>query len=35
MTAKMRSSAGNRTVRRRIVMRTYKKGERAKPAPLR
>ena len=35
VTAKMRSSAGNRTVRRRIVMRTYKKGERAKPAPLR
>jgi hypothetical protein len=35
VTAKMRSVAGNRTVRRRIVMRTYKKGERAKPAPLR
>jgi hypothetical protein len=35
LTAKMRSSVGNRTVRRRIVMRTYKKGERAKPAPLR
>jgi len=35
VTVKMRSVAGNRTVRRRIVMRTYKKGERAKPAPLR
>jgi hypothetical protein len=32
VTAKMRSSVGNRTVRRRIVMRTYKKGEvRGKP----
>jgi len=31
----MRSSVGKRKVRRRIVMRTYKKGERAKPAPLR
>ena len=35
VTAKMRSSVGKRKVRRRIVMRTYKKGERAKPAPLR
>jgi hypothetical protein len=35
VTARMRSAAGNRVVRRRIVMRTYKKGERAKPAPLR
>lgn len=35
VTAKMRSSVGKRMVRRRIVMRTYKKGERAKPAPLR
>ena len=31
VTAKMRSVGGNRTVRRRIVMRTYKKGERASP----
>ena len=28
VTARMRSAAGNRTVKRRIVMRTYKKGER-------
>jgi hypothetical protein len=35
VTARMRSVAGNRVVKRRIVMRTYKKGERAKPAPLR
>jgi hypothetical protein len=35
VTAKMRSSAGNRTVRRRIVMRTYKKGEpRFRPTTL-
>ena len=26
--ARMRSAAGNRTAKRRIVMRTYKKGER-------
>jgi len=35
VTAKMRSSAGKRTVRRRIVMRTYKKGFRGKPATIR
>ena len=35
VTARMRSVMGNRVVKRRIVMRTYKKGERAKPAPLR
>ena len=35
VTARMRSPVGNRVVNRRIVMRTYKKGERAKPAPLR
>ncbi len=35
VTARMRSVVGNRVVKRRIVMRTYKKGERAKPAPLR
>ena len=35
VTAKMRSAAGNRTVRRRIVMRTYKKGFRGKPAKVR
>jgi hypothetical protein len=35
VTVKMRSAAGNRTVRRRIVMRTYKKGYRGKPAKLR
>lgn len=36
VTAKMRSSVGNRTVRRRIVMRTYKKGEfRGKPDRVR
>ena len=28
VTARMRSKAGNRTARRRIVMRTYKRGER-------
>jgi hypothetical protein len=35
VTAKMRSVVGNRTVKRRIVMRTYKKGFRGKPAKLR
>jgi hypothetical protein len=35
VTARMRSSVGNRVVKRRIVMRTYKKGERARPAQLR
>jgi hypothetical protein len=35
VTAKMRSPAGNRTVRRRIVMRTYKHGFRGQPARLR
>jgi len=35
VTARMRSVVGNRVVKRRIVMQTYKKGERAKPAPLR
>ena len=35
VTVRMRSVMGNRVVKRRIVMRTYKKGERAKPAPLR
>ena len=35
VTVKMRSSAGNRTIRRRIVMRTYKKGYRGKPAKIR
>ena len=35
VTAKMRSVVGNRTVKRRIVMRTYKKGYRGKPAKLR
>ena len=35
VTAKMRSAAGNRTVRRRIVMRTYKRGFRGAPARLR
>jgi hypothetical protein len=34
VTAKMRSVAGNRVVRRRIVMRTYKKGYRGKPSKL-
>ena len=28
ITVHMRSAAGNRTAKRRIVMRTYKKGER-------
>ena len=28
VTVHMRSAAGNRTAKRRIVMRTYKKGER-------
>ena len=32
--ARMRSVVGNRVVKRRIVMRTYKKGERARPASL-
>ena len=31
VTARMRSVVGNRVVKRRIVMRTYKKGERASP----
>jgi hypothetical protein len=35
VTARMRSAAGNRTVRRRIVMRTYKRGFRGAPARLR
>ena len=35
VTVKMRFSAGNRTIRRRIVMRTYKKGYRGKPAKIR
>jgi len=35
VTATMRSAVGNRTVRRRIVMRTYKKGYRGKPANIR
>jgi hypothetical protein len=35
VTAKMRSAAGNRTVRRRIVMRTYKGGFRGAPDRLR
>ncbi len=35
VTARMRSVVGNRVVKRRIVMRTYKKGARARPAPLR
>lgn len=35
VTATMRSAVGNRTVRRRIVMRTYKKGYRGKPATIR
>ena len=35
VTVKMRSAVGNRTVRRRIVMRTYKKGYRGKPAKIR
>lgn len=35
VTAKMRSKAGNRTVRRRIVMRTYRRGFRGAPAGLR
>ena len=34
VTARMRSSAGHRTVRRRIVMRTYKKGETRRPSTL-
>jgi hypothetical protein len=34
VTARMHSPVGNRIVNRRIVMRTYKKGERARPAPL-
>jgi hypothetical protein len=34
VTARMHSLVGNRIVNRRIVMRTYKKGERARPAPL-
>jgi hypothetical protein len=35
VTARMRSVAGNRVVRRRIVMRTYKKGYRGRPAAVR
>ena len=35
VTVKMRSALGKRTVRRRIVMRTYKTGYRGKPAKLR
>jgi hypothetical protein len=35
VTARMRSVAGNRVVQRRIVMRTYKKGYRGRPARLR
>ena len=35
VTATMRSAAGNRTVRRRIVMRTYRRGFRGAPAGLR
>ena len=35
VTARMRSVAGNRVVRRRIVMRTYKNGFRGRPAALR
>ena len=35
VTARMRSVAGDRVVRRRIVMRTYKKGYRGRPAKLR
>jgi hypothetical protein len=31
----MHSAAGNRVVQRRIVMRTYKKGYRGRPAKLR
>ena len=34
VTARMHSVAGNRIVRRRIVMRTYKKGYRGRPARL-
>ena len=34
VTARMHSAAGNRVVRRRIVMRTYKQGARGRPAPL-
>jgi hypothetical protein len=35
VTARMHSAAGNRVVRRRIVMRTYKHGYRGRPAKLR
>jgi hypothetical protein len=35
ITARMHSVAGNRVVRRRIVMRTYKNGFRGRPAKLR
>jgi hypothetical protein len=34
VTATMRSAIGNRTVRRRIVMRTYKKGFRGRPSRM-
>jgi len=33
VTARMRSAAGDRTVRRRIVLRTYRRGERRAPLP--
>jgi len=33
ITAHMRSAAGNRVARRRIVMRTYQRGERRAGAP--
>ena len=35
VTARMHSALGNRVVQRRIVMRTYKKGYRGRPARLR
>ena len=35
VTARMRSKAGNRTARRRIVMRTFKRGERRRASALR
>ena len=35
VTARMHSAAGNRVIRRRIVMRTYKHGYRGRPAKLR
>jgi hypothetical protein len=33
VTARMRSAAGERTARRRIVLRTFRRGERRAPLP--